>query len=280
MTISFKPRLFVYLIPCLLLSINFCALSQAAELKLSSHYDRDYSITLGVRPFFEPVFSGSKKNSLVGLPVFALTKKDAPDYFGSPHDSFSVSFFETQNFRLGSLVGFQFPRLPRDDAALRGLRKINFALEPGIFAEFFPTSFARMRAEFRQGVTGHYGQILDFSADAYTKFAEKWQIAAGPRISFASATALKPYFGINGLEAFNSGLQEYRTSTGLRALGFGSVLRYTWTKHLDTEIFGEYERLISSASKTPLIRQRGSANQFVAGIGLSYKFDISLPIGK
>jgi MipA family protein len=58
------------------------------------------------------------------------------------------------------------------------------------------------------------------------------------------------------------------------------VLRYAWTKHIDTEVFGEYERLLGSSAKAPLVRQRGSANQFVAGLGLSYKFDFALPFGK
>jgi MipA family protein len=285
MTLLSKARLFTFLATCSLLIACFGAVVRAADPKMISNSEGDYAITLGVRPFFEPVFSGSRKNSLVGLPVFALTRKDAPDYFGSPHDSFSVSFFETKNFRFGSLVGFQFPRSPRGDAALRGLRKINFALEPGVFAEYFPTSFTRVRTELRQGITGHYGQILDISADAYTKFADKWQIAMGPRLSFASSTAIKPYFNVDALQSFNSGqffnarLPEYLTHTGVRALGFGSVLRYAWTKHIDTEIFGEYERLLGSSAKAPLVRQRGSANQFVAGLGLSYKFDISSPFG-
>ncbi len=265
---------------CLLMVFYCAAYAHAADPKINSGANGDYTLTLGGRAFFEPIFPGSRKYSPVGLPVFALTKKDAPDYFGSPHDSFSIAFFETKDFRFGSLIGFQFPRSPRDDAALRGLRKVNFALEPGVFAEFFPTSLTRVRAEFRQGVTGHYGQILDFSADAFTKFANKWQIAAGPRISFASATALKRYFNVDTLQSFNSGLPEYRTNTGLRALGFGTVLRYAWTKQIETEIFGEYEHLISSVARSPLVRQRGSKNQFVAGIGLTYKFDISSSFGK
>ena len=240
----------------------------------------EYTLALGARGFLEPVFVGAKKNQPAFLPIISFNKKGTVDTFSSPHDSFNAAIVETLFFRAGPVLGFQLARNQRDDKALSGLNKVGVALEPGFFAEIFPAEYTRLRAEFRQGVTGHFGQILDFSADTYAHFLDKWLVAVGPRLSLTSSRALKPYFDINPTQSFKSGLPIYTSKSGLRSVGFGSVMKYTWTSKLETELFGEYERLIGSTAKSSLVSIRGSKNQFSAGLGVSYKFDFTSPFGK
>ncbi len=253
---------------------------QPAPDSFFSFLKGEYTASVGARAYFEPVFAGSKRLEIAGVPVLSLNKKGTPDTFSSPHDSPGFAIYESAFFRMGPVLGYQIPRLPKDDNALRGLRKIGFVLEPGVFAEIFPTDFTRIRAELRQGTGGHHGQHLAFAADAYTRFAERWFIAVGPRVSFASASAFKPYFDVDAAQSLNSGLPVYRNRGGIRAVGAGAVLRYTWSKQWESEIFGEYERLLGDVAKSPLVKQRGNANQFLFGVGLIYKFDFVSPFGR
>ncbi len=240
----------------------------------------DYTLTFGARGFFEPVFVGSKKNQPAFLPIVSFNKIGTLESFSSPHDSFGAAVIETAFFRTGPVLGFQLPRSPRDDKALTGLKKVGFAIEPGFFAEILPTNHTRMRVELRQGVTGHYGQIIDFSADLYTRFADRWLIAVGPRFAITSARSLKPYFDIDTAQSLNSGLSLYTNKSGIKNVGFGSVIKYSWTPKLETEVFAEYERFVGSVAKSPLVQIKGNRNQVIAGVGISYKFDFTSPVGK
>lgn len=240
----------------------------------------DFTVALGAKSLFEPVFSGAKKNKPTFFPIMSFNKKGTEETFSSPHDSLGAAIIETRFFRIGPILGFQSARDPSDDKALIGLKKIGLALEPGFFAEIFPTQTARLRVELRQGIAGHFGQVIDFSADAYALFDNKWLVALGPRLSLASARALKPYFDIDQSQSFNTGLPLYTSKSGIKSVGFGSVIKYSWTQKVETKIYGEYERLVGSTEKSPLVSILGSKNQFTAGIGISYKLDFTSPFGK
>ena len=239
----------------------------------------DFTLTVGARTFFEPQFDGSKAYHFSGAPLISIKPKGRFETFTSPRDSSGFTVFDTERINIGPALNFQLPRYSRDDRALRGRKDIDFVLEPGIFIEYFPTDFMRLRSELRQGAGGHHGQIFDFSADLYTRFgdARQWFVAAGPRLTLETASGFRPYFDVTPAQSAASGLPVYRTGGGFRSAGFGSALRYAWTPRFETELFGEYERLLAEVADSPLVRFRGDANQFKVGIGATYKFDFRSP---
>lgn len=240
----------------------------------------EFTLTVGSRVFFEPRFDGAKSGKFTGAPLISVKPKGSFEKFTSPRDSSGITVFDTERINIGPALNFQAERLSSDDRALRGRKNIDFVIEPGVFIEYFPTDFLRVRSEFRQGLGGHHGQIFDFSADAFTRLGEdqRWFVAAGPRLTLGTAAALKPYFDVTPGQAAASGLPVYRNSGGLRSVGFGAALRYNWTRRFETEIFGEYERLLDGVADSPLVRQRGDPNQYKIGIGASYKFDFLSPM--
>ncbi|MBY0613409.1 MAG: MipA/OmpV family protein [Beijerinckiaceae bacterium] len=240
----------------------------------------EFTLTVGSRVYFEPRFDGAKSGKFTGAPLISVKPKGSFEKFTSPRDSSGITVFDTERINIGPALNFQAERLSSDDRALRGRKNIDFVIEPGIFIEYFPTDFLRLRSEFRQGLGGHHGQIFDFSADAYTRLGEdkRWFVAAGPRLTLATGAALKPYFDVTPLQSAASGLPVYRNGGGLRSVGFGGALRYSWTRRFETEIFGEYERLLDGVADSPLVRQRGDPNQYRIGIGATYKFDFLSPM--
>jgi outer membrane protein len=65
----------------------------------------------------------------------------------------------------------------------------------------------------------------------------------------------------------------FDTKGRVRSYGGGVQARVFWSKGWATRVFVEYERLTGDAANSPLVVQRGSADQLIYGAGLSYPFD-------
>ena len=239
----------------------------------------EFTLTVGGRAYFEPRYDGGKAGVFTGAPLISVKPKGSFEKFTSPRESSGFTVLESEQFFIGPVFSFNNERLPGDDRALRGSHRVDFAFEPGLFIEYLPTDFLRLRAEFRQGIGGHHGQIFDFSADVFKHLDDKkWLVAAGPRLTIATADALGPYFDVRPPQAAATGLPIYTTRGGIRSAGFGVDFRYNWTERFQTELFGEYERLVDRVADSPLVRFRGDPNQYRIGVGATYKFDFVSPM--
>ena len=96
--------------------------------------------------------------------------------------------------------------------------------------------------------------------------------------------AVSPYFSISQAQsaatavvASTTGLAPlpaYAASGGLYSYGAGTQVLYRFNPQWEARTFVEYERLTGSAADSPLVTQRGSANQLTYGLGASYSFDM------
>jgi MipA family protein len=232
-----------------------------------------WTITLGVEGRASPAFPGSDKLEVEPVPVFSLRPEGKTARFRSVRDSASIALFDAGGFYAGPAGRFQKARNESDHDALRGLGDVDWTLEVGLFAEYWPTDRFRTRAELRRGFNGHEGLVADLSADVVVPFADRWTISGGPRMTLATAAALAPYFDIDAVQSARSGLAMYETKAGLKSLGVGAQVRYQWNPQWATRAYVEYERLMDDVAASPLVSERGSANQVTFGVGVSYSFD-------
>ena len=235
----------------------------------------DWTVTIGAEPGWGPSYVGSDRNRFGAKPVFSVRRANVPRGFTSPRDGFGFSLFDQGNFRVGPVGQIRMPRYEGDDADLRGLGKVDFVFEAGVFAEMWWAPWLRTRGELRHGIGGHHGLIGDLNADVVLPVTRQLTFSAGPRMRFASSAALSPYFGVTPVQSINSGLPLYSAKGGVHAWGAGAQLRYDWTRQFATYAFVEYDRLVGSAADSPLVRQRGSHNQTYVGLGVTYSFDIA-----
>jgi len=160
---------------------------------------------------------------------------------------------------------------------LQGLGNVPWAIELGVFAEYWMVPWLRTRVEVRQGFNGHHGIVSDIFVDAVVPVGTQWTFSGGPRVTLASTAATSPYFGINAAQSAASGLPLFDAKGGVRSVGAGTQARYSWTPQFATHAFVEYERLNGDAASSPLVEQRGTPNQFTFGIGATHSFDIKSP---
>jgi outer membrane protein len=165
-------------------------------------------------------------------------------------------------------------RRESDDDDLRGLGDVDWTLEAGAFAEFWPTQWLRGRAELRQGIGGHHGLMSDLMADVVVPVTPQLTLSGGPRMTLASGKALSPYFSVTPQQSAASGLPVYDVGGGVYSYGAGAQVRYAWSPQWATHVFVEYERLAHDAANSPLVTQLGSRDQVRVGLGVTYSFDM------
>jgi outer membrane protein len=237
----------------------------------------DWSVTIGAEGRVAPVFHGAKRDVLFPYPLFGIRRFGTPESFRGPRDGFGIGLFEESRFQLGPVGEFVWWRRERADTALQGLGNVPWAVEAGIFAEYWWVPWLRTRAEVRQGFNGHHGLVSDIFVDAVVPAGTQWTISGGPRVTLASTPAISPYFSIDAAQSAASGLPLFDAKGGVRSIGAGTQARYLWTPQWATHAFVEYERLTGDAAVSPLVVQRGSANQLTIGFGVTRSFDIKQP---
>jgi outer membrane protein len=249
--------------------------AQAQNSTLPGWIAGDWSLTLGASGYVAPRFQGANSLAFNAVPMISLGRSGKGAPFSSRNDNISVAFFDNGFFRAGPVGKILFERSD-NDRDLRGLGTVRWGGVVGGFFDLYPSDWLRFRTEIRQGIRAHSGVVADLSADAFRDIAPGLQLSGGPRLSLASSSYYRAYFGVNPAQSAASGLQIYRPGSGVRALGFGGALTWKATDKVTTSLFAEYSRLLGPAADSSLVRQRGSVNQFTIGASATYRFDFSL----
>jgi outer membrane scaffolding protein for murein synthesis (MipA/OmpV family) len=242
----------------------------------------DWQFTFGIGTLYMPAFTGSKDYQLMAFPNLKVEYKDR--LFVSLFEGVGYNIIKTPSWRAGPIAKFDFGRQEDDSNpfrlagkksnALRGLGDIDPTAELGGFVEYSydPISF---KVEVRQGVGGHKGLIgevgLDYT-DMVDVFGPPIFFGVGPRATFADSHYNNAYFGITQAQSIKSGLARYSASSGLVSYGVGGFAMMQVSDGIALNLFAGYDRLGDQADKSPLIKERGSVNQFTLGIGVSYQF--------
>jgi MipA family protein len=235
----------------------------------------EWTVTLGVEGEALPAFEGSSQYLFGLVPVLSLRPAGRAPRFSSPRDSGGTALINLNGFHAGPAVKLKSARNESDSEQLRGLGDVDWALEVGGFAEYWPSEWLRTRLEVRRGFNGHEGIVADLTADVVVPL-ERWTLSGGPRMTLADSKAIAPYFSINAAQALASGLPEFNTKGGVHSVGVGAQVHYEWTQQWSSRFFVEYERLLGDAASSPIVTQRGSPDQVTVGAGVTYSFNIKL----
>jgi MipA family protein len=213
-----------------------------------------------------PSYPGSDEFSVIGYPSLSFRRAGTVERFSAPDDGLSFSFLEESAFRFGVVGRFVGGRYLEDDRRLVGLEKIDWAVEPGVFVEYWPLEFLRARAEIRRGFHGHEGFVADFGLDAVQKFGA-FTVSVGPRLALGDSEFTRTYFGVTPVEAALNG-----PSGGITSVGATGAVSYDWSPQWSTTAFVTYKHLVGDAADSPIVKEFGSEHQVGLGLTVSYSF--------
>ncbi len=244
---------------------------------------KGWRFTVGAGGIYAPAFVGSKDYQIIAYPHLKAEFKDL--FFASVKDGVGYNIISTNGWRVGPLVKYEFERKENDSnpfrvagkktTALTGLGNVDATLEFGGIVEYSYELFT-YKLELRKGIDGHKGMIGEASINysgAIERFGPPVIYAFGPRATFADSEYNNAYFGINQTQSVRSGLNRYHAGSGSVSYGIGGFVSLPVSGPVSVSAFGGYDRLGNDVADSPLIKQRGSENQFAIGLSVTYKFD-------
>jgi outer membrane protein len=233
---------------------------------------QNWNVTLGARLQAQPEYVGARDQRFAIRPVFSLSRGLGSRWYGAEDDNISLGFFNGDNWRAGVTGVLVWNRDEKDNRDLRGLGNTKFGGEAGVFAEIYPLSWLRARADVRHGIVAHQALVADFKLDAFGR-SGAWSFGAGPRLTLAGDDYMDTYFGVTALQSARSGLRTYNPSGGIVSYGVGAQVGYAWTTRMQTTAFLRYDRLAGDVAKAPLVAERGSRDQLTVGVSTRWSFD-------
>jgi outer membrane scaffolding protein for murein synthesis (MipA/OmpV family) len=247
------------------------ALGLVAIIVASKARADDWIVTMGARLQTSPPYEGAGYNRVLPVPTFSLRRQGQPERLSAPDDGYGIAVLNTGWFSAGPTVQF---RGARDDSGERaGLHKVDFAVEPGGFVNFWPTNWLRLHAEERRGVVGHHGWIGDAGLDLVVKTGP-WMGSVGPRVGWGDKSYMDQYFGVTPSDAAASPLihTAYEPGAGPRYAGATATLAYRFSPRWQTTANFGYHHLVDQAADSPIVHAFHAQNEFSGGVGVKYNF--------
>lgn len=233
---------------------------------------RAWIVTVGGGGYFAPKFPGAKDLELRPFPLFDLRRIGTDPVFETPDEAFGPTLIKGKGFSLGPALQFHSGRDEED--AIIGIGDVKTTVELGAFAEAYLSDNFRARGEIRKGLGGHKGLVADLGADMILgSMTDAAHFSIGPRLKLADARYMRAFYGVNAAQRAATGLALHDPDGGLHSAGALASANYRFNAAWGMEAYGRYDRLVSDAADSPLVRSAvGSRNQFEAGLGLTYSF--------
>ena len=158
-----------------------------------------------------------------------------------------------------------------EDGVLNGLGDVDRAYEVGAFARL-KRGPARLRFNAVHDVAGaHDGLVLDFSAGLQLPLKNPW-LSLRIATTWVDDNYVTSYFGINTVQAARSALGPFAARSGFKDVRVSAGSRIALNAHVSALLSVGFTRLVGDAADSPIVAERGDADQFFAAIGAVYSF--------
>ena len=253
-------------------SLIAAALLATSAAPAMAQDESNYRVRIGLGAQAKPEFYGGDKMEIGPMWDIDIARGDNQFSFEAPDDHLAIPVISKNGFAVGPVANIEWKRNDKDVGAPVGDVKTTF--EVGGFAEYKAMDSTRLRAELRKGINGHEGLVGHVGVDQIWRDGDKYVFSIGPRLLFSDAKYQRAYFGVTPTAALATGLPAYRPDGGIHAAALASGLSYQFDNRFGMFGYGRWERLLGDAGKSPIVREFGSRNQFSAGIGLNYTFNV------
>jgi outer membrane protein len=233
-----------------------------------------WRVRVGLGAQIQPEFPGSDSLEVLPYPTISVAKGDKPFGFGAHDDSFDLELISTGGFSAGPAASFSPRRDESDVGAPVG--DVDRTVEVGLFVQQYIGENVRLRGEVRKGIGGHDGFVGQIGADYVVRDGDRYTFSIGPRLRFADSEYMQSFYGVTPEVSILTLLPVYDPDGGIEAAGAVASFTYSLGGPFGLFGYGRYDRLVGDAKDSPIVREFGSPDQFSAGVGVSYVFNINL----
>lgn len=248
------------------------------------------SVTIGAGAGYVPDYDGSNDYRIVPAPLvigsvggfnFSVLGNRAsvdliPNRPGRSLD-LEVGPIGVINFDRSSLKSI-------DEASVRALGKRKTTLELGGYVGIGKTgvitsAYDKLSASvsYRQGVSGaHDSYVWQPSLTYLTPLSRKAAVGLFGSAQYAGQGYATTYYTITPTQSLASGLPVFNARKGWKNYAVGGFATVSLTGDLlhgfKLAAGGTYTRLMNDFGYSPIVRLRGSKNQFLGAVGIAYTF--------
>jgi len=249
-------------------------------------FDGDF-LSIGIGAGVGPSYSGSNDYVLFPLPVVQASVGGIdinPRPAGLAVD-FVPDSDDGVSFDLGIAGRLRSDRADQiEDPVVASLGELDRAVEVGPTASIKfpgllnPYDSLSVSLDAAWDVAGaHDGMTVSPRVTYFTPLSRGAASSLSLGASFVDDDFAEYYYGVSPAQSATSGLPAFTAEGGLESLGANLLLAFdldgdVTNGGLSLVVIGGYSRLMGDAERTPLTSERGSADQFLGGLGVGYTF--------
>lgn len=232
----------------------------------------DYVLEVGPGLFVAPRYPGADHYRVLPLPLLRFAYRDL--VFASV-EGVGINLLRTEaGFRAGPIAGIDFGRSGKDTRKyVPGLSKVGIAPELGGFIAYDTMGGIGFDLQVRQALGGHDGLTADLAVNYRAILGDSTVAMIGPKVTWTSGRYNRSFFGVTEDQAADSRFEAYDPGAGITGAGVNAAVIRTLGGNWSLAFFGSYTRLLGEAKDSPVTKaESGSADQFTAGLAISYRF--------
>jgi MipA family protein len=218
-----------------------------------------------------PDYEGSDEYSAIPIPQLRYNW-DTGCYINFLGPSLRVNLIPGRTFGFGPMLRYQPARDSVDDDVVDKLDKVDSALEAGVFGSVIFNNFILYTAYNADTTDSHGGYLVDLAGGYRFGIESNVQFIALALGTYASDDYMETYFGVDEKNSERSGLPEFSAGAGVKDIGLLGALQYRIDSSWAILGIMKYTRLLGDAADSPIVDQRGDANNFMDGIIINYSF--------
>ena len=231
---------------------------------------------VGVAAGAVPDYFGSDEFFVGAAPLARYQFEGTERYVFLYGNALSANILDHPWLRTGPSAIYRFGRHDVKDDVVDQMADVDPSLDLGwsIGGEFVDPDNTARRARIdlfaTQDVTGgHDGFVTGASLTLWTP-TPFMLLGFNAGASWGSSDYMDAYFGVDASDAANSGLPQFKAGAGARDARVAIVGIVPVSPKIIIGGGLMYSRLLSDAADSPIVSDRGTADQFIFGVGTAY----------
>ncbi|MEP3113719.1 MipA/OmpV family protein [Nisaea sp.] len=242
---------------------------------LAEEPSSDWDVLIGAGAIATPDYEGSDDYEVSPLPLVKISYKDRV-FLDGPSLGANLLIWNGSDagnqLKIGPLVRYQMGRDEDDNDALKGLGNVDGSAEIGGFISYDAGPFSAGITAFQDVGDGHEGMTIELEAGYKHRFNESWSMRAGIATSWADENYTQSFFGIDSGQSLRSGYREYTPDAGFKDVSLSIGVNYAVNENWNLTGRLGYSRLLGDTADSPIVDEQGSADAFMTGLFVGYRF--------
>jgi len=224
-----------------------------------------------------PRYAGASETEVGAVPGIRYQFAGTNRFFEMYGPIADMNLLDSPNWQFGPALGIRLGRQDVQDAVVSRMAEIDTTMEAGLTGSWFHVNTEGVPWTARVGVIAvtdlgdqYHGLNATLFGNFWFPLSPRLFAGVGGGVSWASESYNRRYFGVSSADAQASGLPLYQPDAGLRQWYAWPALVYQLTPswYLGAAVF--YQRMAGKAGDSPIVTERGDANQWTWGLGAGY----------